>query len=261
MIKLENVNYIYKEGNVGLKNINLEIKKGEITAIIGNNGSGKSTILSCIANIIKYKGKISLDNCDIRKINNIELRKQIGIVFQNPNNQIIFNNVYDDIKFTLNNLKLDDYDNRIKKSLKIVKMEDYINSNPYNLSLGQRQRIALASVLSTNPKFLLLDEITSMIDYNGKQDIYDLLQDLKNKGIGIVLGTNIIDELIYADKIIIIDTNHQIKAQLTKKDLLENVNILKENGFNIPFVFKVIDKIGINNLDNISESELIKHVN
>ena len=113
MIKINNLLYQYKEGNIGLKNINLEFKRGEITCIIGPNGSGKSTLLNTIANLNKYKGEILLDEQNIQKIKNIELRQKIGIVFQNPNTQIIFNKVSDDIKFTLNNLKMDNVDERI----------------------------------------------------------------------------------------------------------------------------------------------------
>ena len=122
MIKIENLTYQYKEGNIGLSNINLEFLDNEITMIIGPNGSGKSTLLSCIANLSKYKGLITLNGEDIKKIKNIDFRRKMGIVFQNPNNQVIFNKVYDDIKFTLDNLKMDKVDERIKKSLKLVGM-------------------------------------------------------------------------------------------------------------------------------------------
>ncbi len=208
MIKTKDLSYKYKEGNVGLKDINLEFSRGEVVAIIGSNGSGKSTLLSALANLIKYNGNITLDDIEIKKIKNKEFRKKVGIVFQNPNTQIIFNTVYDDIKFTLDNLEIDDAHNRIKEALKLVNMEEYINSNPYNLSMGQRQRVALASVLSSDKEFLLLDEVTSMVDYNGKQEIYKIINKLKKKNVGIIMTTNIIDELIYADRIVIMNDSH-----------------------------------------------------
>ena len=150
MIKINNLSYKYREGNIGLSNINLEINKGEIVMIIGTNGSGKSTLLSAIANLIKYSGSITLDDKEIKKIKNKEFRKRVGIVFQNPNVQVVFNNVYDDIKFTLENLDIDDIDKHIDDALALVNMTEYKNSNPYNLSMGQRQRIALASILSSD---------------------------------------------------------------------------------------------------------------
>lgn len=259
MIKLEKVSYQYPSGNLALNNVSLTLKEGEISIIIGKNGSGKSTLLSTIANIYKYKGNILLEDNDIKKIKNKDFRKQVGIVFQDPNNQIIFPSVYDDLKFTLNNLGFTDIDERIKKALKTVSMEDYLHANPYNLSLGQKQRIALASVLATNPKYLLLDEITSMIDYKGKRDIYNLLLKLKQQGIGIIFGTNILEELIYADKIIILD--NEVKKVLTKEELFNNLNILLQYGFNIPFNIKVIGKL-IKKIDlsNINEDQLLEFI-
>lgn len=259
MIKLIDVNYKYKEGNTGLQNINLEFKKGEINAIIGGNGSGKSTLLSCIAGLNKYQGLITLDNVDIKKIKNIDLRKKIGIVFQNPNNQIVFNNVYDDLKFTLNNLKEDDIDNKINNALKLVSMSDFIKANPYNLSMGQKQRINLANVLTTDKDFLLLDEVTSMIDNNGKEEIYQIILDLKKKNKGIIMSTNQIDELILADKIIVLNQDHQISGIYNKEEIFTNLDYLKE--FEIPLKIKLINKIGYHNLKDLSDKEIMKHVN
>lgn len=258
MIKTKDLSYKYKEGNVGLKDINLEFSRGEIVAIIGSNGSGKSTLLSALANLIKYNGSITLDDKETKKIKNKEFRKKVGIVFQNPNTQIIFNTVYDDIKFTLDNLEIDDAHNRIKKSLKLVNMEEYINSNPYNLSMGQRQRVALASVLSSDKEFLLLDEVTSMIDYNGKQEIYKIINKLKKKNVGIIMTTNIIDELIYADRIIIMNDLHEVKGIYTKKEIFDNLDLLSD--FYIPFKFKLINKIGYDKLKDLSDEELINYV-
>ena len=258
MIRVENLNYQYKEGNIGLNNINLSFNKSEITMIIGPNGSGKSTLLSCIANLSKYKGYIYLDEVDIQKIKNLDFRKRVGIVFQNPNNQVIFNNVYDDIKFTLENLKMDDIDNRIRKSLKLVGMLKHINNNPYNLSMGEKQRIALASVLATDKEFLLLDEVTSMVDYNGKLDIYKLIMELKKKGIGIIMTTNIVDELLFADRIVIINDQHEVKGVYEQKEIFDNLDLL--DGFHIPFKFKLINKIGYSKLKSLSDEELMNHV-
>lgn len=259
MIKLVDVNYKYKEGNTGLKNINLEFHKGEISVIIGSNGSGKSTLLSCIAGLNKYHGLITLDNIDIKKIKNIELRKKIGIVFQNPNNQIVFNRVYDDLKFTLNNLGEEDVDNKINKALKLVSMNEFQDANPYNLSMGQKQRINLAGVLTTDKDFLLLDEVTSMIDNNGKQAIYNIILDLKRKNKGIIMSTNQIDELALADKIILLNSDHLVSGIYTKEEIFTNLEILKD--FEIPLKFKLINKIGYNNLKDLSDKEIIKHVN
>ena len=124
MLKLENVSFSYQKGKYLIKNLNLEFNPGEITMIIGKNGSGKTTLCNIISNFLNYKGKITLDKQNIKKLSNQELRKKIGIIFQNPNNQIIFNKVYDDLKFPLENLNLTNQEERIKGSLKMLKMEN-----------------------------------------------------------------------------------------------------------------------------------------
>lgn len=258
MIKINNLSYKYKEGNIGLSDINLTFNRKEIVCIIGGNGSGKSTLLSCIANLSKYSGEILLDNLDIKKIKNKEYRKRVGIVFQNPNTQVVFNNVYDDLKFTLENLGETNIDENIKESLSLVNMSKFINSNPYNLSMGQRQRIAIASVLASPKEYLLLDEVTSMIDYNGKQEIYKIINKLKKKNMGIIMTTNIVDELVFADKIVIINDNHEIKGVYTKEEIFSDLNILKD--FYIPFKFKVINKIGYKKLKEMTDEELMEYV-
>lgn len=259
MIKLEHVYYRYKEGNYALSDINLEFKKGEISFIIGSNGSGKSSLLSSIAGLNKYDGLITLDNKNIKKFNNKELRKKIGIVFQNPNTQMIFNNVYDDMKFTLNNLDEDNIDEKIKKSLKLVGMSDFINANPYNLSMGQKQKINLAGILGTDKEFLLLDEVTSMIDNSGKNEIYQIIKKLKKLNKGIIMTTNLTDELIYADKIIILNKYHQVDGVYTKEEIFKHLEYL--NDFYVPLKFKIINKIGYEHFKDLSDEEFLNYVN
>ena len=176
MIKLNEVDFSYQKKKPILKNINLEIPRGKITMVIGQNGSGKSTLCNVISNLLNYKGEITLDDKNIKKIPNEEFRKKVGIIFQNPNHQVLFNRIYDDMSFVINNLKLDNKDYRIKKALKLVEMEDFQDKNPYELSLGQKQRLALATTLTIEPDYLIFDEITAMIDDEGKQAIYKILE-------------------------------------------------------------------------------------
>ena len=132
--------------------INLQIKDGEIIGIIGKNGSGKSTLLKLIAGIIKPSlGNIFIDTINILKRK--ELRREVGIVFQNPDSQILFPKVFDDIEFALNNLKIENKNERIKNALKEVNLGDKEQKDTYNLSLGQKQRVNIASVLAINPKY------------------------------------------------------------------------------------------------------------
>jgi len=261
MIEINNLTCSYEKEV--LSNINLLINNKKITYIIGKNGSGKSTLCNILGGINKkFKGSIKIDDLELnKKTKIIEIRKRIGIVFQNPDNQIIFNTVYDDIKFVLENMKVkkEKIDSIIKKTLKIVNMEHHINSNPYKLSGGEKQRIAIASVLALNPQYIIFDESTSMLDVNGKKEIYKLLKRLKKEKIGCIFITNIMDELIYADEIIILDNKKAYKY--TKRELFDNLNQLKKHGLELSFILKIIcilKKKGISVYDNTS---LLKELN
>lgn len=174
MTKVENVSFKYKNSQRKiLDNLNFSVKDGEVVAIVGQNGSGKSTIAKLICGIIKLKeGSIIIDDLDISKRKNYNvLQDKIGIVFQNPENQIIFNNIYDELSFSLKNLDKVEIEKRINKALTQVDMIKLKNEDLYSLSLGQKQRIMIAEVLAKNPKYIILDETTTMIDSQGKEKI------------------------------------------------------------------------------------------
>ncbi len=259
MIKLENVTFKYHK--LVLDNINLNIAKNRITFIIGKNGTGKSTLANLISGLLfPNSGKIFIDDIELnKKVSNKIIRKKIGIIFQNPNNQILFSKVYEDIKFTLENMKVSKevIPNKIRNSLEKVGMLNYIESNPYNLSGGEKQRIAIASQLSLNPDYLIFDEATSMLDINGKKQIYKLIKDLR-ENMGIIFISNDINELIYADDIIIID-NHKV-YKFTLIDLLKENDILTKYGLNIPFIFKVAKALKIKDAKKLTESYILKRI-
>ena len=241
MIKIENLDYKYKSGDNVLENINLEIQEGEIISIIGKNGSGKSTLLSLIAGLYKpTKGRIYIDDIDTSsKKDVINLRKKVGIVFQNPDNQILFPSVFEDLEFALKNLKIDNSKERIENALKDVNMSEYINKDSYELSLGQKQRINIASILAVSPKYLLFDEPTTMIDSFEKEKIYDCFKKLKLEGYTIIFVTNNINEILLSDKIIIIEDKH-IKDLFYKDKLLEKVDLLEQSEIRIPDIIRII---------------------
>jgi energy-coupling factor transport system ATP-binding protein len=250
MIELKNIGFKYKNNVEILKNINLEIKDGEIVCIIGKNGAGKSTISKIISGILKpTSGSVIIDGFDANKKKNFkEIRKKIGIVFQNPDNQILFNNVYDDLEFSLKNLELNNIDIRIKESLKKVDMEGFEQMDTFKLSLGQKQRINIAGAISTDPKYIILDEPTTMIDSKGKEKIYDIIKRLKENKNTIIFVTNNVNEILLADKIIIME-NKTLKSILTKEELLKNVGILEEAGISIPDIIKLILILNENGFD------------
>mgnify|MGYP004719111143 FL=1 len=259
MIKLNDVTFKYDK--VILENINLEIFKSKVTYIVGNNGSGKSTLANIMSGLLfPSSGKVSIDNIDInKKTNNKLVREKIGMVFQNPSNQILFTKVYDDINFILENMNVlkEKRDKIIKNCLEKVNMLDYINFNPYNLSGGQKQRVAIASQLSLNPDYLIFDESTSMLDINGKNDMYSLIKKLK-KDIGIICITNNMDELVNADEVIIIDNKNAFKYDIN--DILNDTNILKEHNLDIPFMFKIANKLNIKNIKDVNEEFILGRI-
>ena len=162
MIKLENVSFKYRNSeHIVLDNLSFSINDGEVIAIVGQNGSGKSTIGRLISGIAKLKqGNIFIDDLDISQKNNRKLiRDKVGIVFQNPENQIIFNNIYDELAFSLSGCDK--------------------NRDLYSLSLGQKQRIIIAEVLAQHPKYIIFDEPTTMLDGIGKELVYDIIRELK----------------------------------------------------------------------------------
>lgn len=249
MIQLKNIKYKYKSGNYILNNINLEIQQGESVCIIGKNGSGKSTLAKLIAGIVKpSEGEILIDEIDTSKNKNFEIvRKKIGIVFQNPDTQILFNNVTTDMQFALNNLKIEDKEQKISNALKQVDMYEYKNSDSFELSLGQKQRVNIASVLAIDTKYIVLDEPTTMIDSYGKEKIYNIIKELKKKQKTIIYITNNMNEILLADKVIVIE-NGKIKYYLDKADILNNPNILEQCEIKVPEVIEIalrLKKIGI----------------
>lgn len=263
MIKLENVSYKYKNNQNVLENINLQINENECIAIIGANGTGKSTLAKLISGILKpTEGNVFVDEINTReKKEVINLRRKIGIVFQNPENQIIFNKIYDDISFSIKNLELKNIENRITEALKTVDMLENLEKPVYELSLGQKQRVAIASTLAIGSKYLCLDEATAMLDSKGKKEIYKIINHLKQNGYTIIYTTNVADEILMADKIIILD-NLKIAKIIEKKELQENVETLKKYGIELPKILKILELLkqeGLNiKLDELTDKELVK---
>lgn len=265
MIKLENVNFKYKSGKEVLRNINIEIREGEFISIIGKNGSGKSTLAKIISGLeYPSKGQCLIDDINTKDKNKFkEIRKKIGIVFQNPENQILFNNVYDDICFAIKNLDLANEKERVENALKKVNMEDFINCETYELSLGQKQRITIAGVIALNTKYIVMDEPTSMIDPIGKEKIYDVIKELKKSGYTIIYATNLIDEILMTDKTIIIE-NGKIIKEFLKDNILDQVEFLKEHNIKIPEKVELIyelKKEGIQiDIEEWSKKEITKKI-
>lgn len=257
MIEIKNVNFKYKTGDTVLKDVNLTIKEKEFVTIIGKNGSGKSTLLKLIGGITKASyGKIIIDDIDLSdKKKFLDIRKRVGIVFQNPENQIIFNNVHDDLAFGIKNLSLNNVEERIKASLRTVGMSEFENTEAYNLSMGQKQRITIASVLSMGTKYIVMDEPTAMLDSEGKETVYEVVKKLKQEGYTIVYATNVMDEILYSDKIIVMEKGKIVK-EFEPKDIMDNIEYLKSLNLQIPPKVQTLLKLREKGI-NIQLRELI----
>lgn len=255
MIQLKNVSFQYKNADKILDNINLEINEGEFISIVGKNGTGKSTLLNLISGITKpTKGEVLIDNLNTKnKKDFLEIRKKVGIVFQNPDSQVLFPRVYEDMEFALKNLNIVTRKSRIEEALDIVNMRGFENKDIYDLSLGQKQRINIASVLAIKPKYLILDEPTTMIDSIEKENIYRCLQELKKQGYTIIFVTNNANEILLSNKIFVLEDKN-MKYIISKENIIDNVDILKKADIKIPDMMQIALKLRENNINlNLKE--------
>lgn len=258
MIEIKNLSYKHKNGNKVLNNINLNINKGEFVCIIGKNGSGKSTFSKLLSGLLPFKeGEIIVNGINLKdKKKTLEIRKNIGIVFQNPENQILFDKVYDDIAFSLQNLGFpkEQIPSIIDDALNSVNMSEYKNSYTDTLSLGQKQRIAIASTLAINPNLLILDEPTTMLDPINKTAIYKTLNNLHEKSITIIYITNNIDEILLADRILFLE-NGEIKEDFKRETLLNHLDSLKD--FEAPGIISLIKKLSNKQISALNINDLL----
>ncbi len=213
IIKLENINFNYKTSSFeisALKNINLEIKKGEFVAIIGSNSSGKSTLVKMLnALLLPDSGKVIIDGLDTSILSNLwQIRQKAGMVFQNPENQIVGSTVEEDIAFGLENfgIELPEMKKRIENALKLVHMEELRLFSPLELSGGQMQRLAIAGILALQPEIIILDEPTSLLDPQSAIEILNLIHKInKQNNITIIWVTQNMEEIVDADRILIMN--------------------------------------------------------
>lgn len=260
MIKCTNVSFKYIQNSEGInqekyavKGVNLEVKKGEFLVILGHNGSGKSTIAKHMnALVIPSEGTVVVDGLDTSKPENVwDIRSKAGMVFQNPDNQLVATIVEEDVAFGPENLGIEPSEirKRVDDSLEKVGMTKYKRHAPHLLSGGQKQRIAIAGILAIEPQCIIFDEPTAMLDPSGRKDVLKTIKDLnKNHGITVVLITHYMDEAAQADRIIVMDGGN-IKMEGTPREIFPQVERMKKIGLDVPQVTELayeLIKAGIN---------------
>ena len=256
IIKAKNVVHEFfrrdEEGNVesittALDHVNLDVKAGQFIAILGHNGSGKSTLAKHInALLTPTEGVIWVDGMDVLdEDNTIPIRKTAGMVFQNPDNQIIASVVEEDVGFGPENIGVptEEIWTRVNQSLEAVDMVKYRKHSPNKLSGGQKQRVAIAGVVAMEPKCIVLDEPTAMLDPNGRKEVIATAHDLnKKKGVTIILITHYMEEVVDADYVYVMEKG-KIVMDGTPRDIFSRVDELKEHRLDVPQATLVADEL------------------
>jgi len=256
ILETRDLKYSYPDGTVALNGINFKAEKGEMIAILGPNGAGKSTTFLHFNGILKpSNGSVILKGEAIKYDNKslLNVRKTVGIVFQNPDDQLFAPTVEQDVAFGPMNLGLskEEIEKRVKDSLKAVSMEGFERKPPHHLSGGQKKRIAIAGILAMNPEIIVLDEPTSGLDPMGASQIMKLLYDLNKKGITIIISTHDVDLVpIYANKVYLLNEGKIIKGG-TPREIFSDSETVRSANLRLPRVAHLIellekeDKLGI----------------
>ena len=241
IIEVKNVTFEYEDGDekeIVLNSFSLDIKRGSFTVILGHNGSGKSTLAKLLNGLYKpTSGDVLVDGIStLNEETEIEIKRRVGLVFQNPDNQLVASIVEEDVAFGPENLghSPDLIRLEVDEALKAVDMYEFRKSTPHRLSGGQKQRIAIAGIIAMKPDCIVLDEPTAMLDPKGRAEIISTIKKLnKQHGKTIVLITHFMEEAVDADRVIVMD-NGNIVADSTPKDIFSNIKLLKDVGLDVP---------------------------
>ncbi|HOE06519.1 MAG: energy-coupling factor transporter ATPase [Bacilli bacterium] len=258
IIEIKNLNFQYTKKDVAIKNVSLSIEKGEFVCILGHNGSGKSTLAKLIAGLLAAKsGEIYVNGILINEKTINEVRHNVGIVFQNPDNQFVGVTVKDDIAFGLENRQIEREEMlaRIEKYAQLTNMSNFLEYNPENLSGGEKQRVAIAGVLACHPEVIIFDEATSMLDPKGVREVTAMINQLKGYKT-IISITHNLQEALFADRVIVMNDG-EIVLNDTPINVFKQKEILINSKLDILTSMKLITKInsekGLKNKAEIEE--------
>lgn len=253
IVSVKDVSFSYNKKKQGLKNVNIEINKGEWIAILGHNGSGKSTLAKTLVGLLEpQSGEIFIDSVKLTESSASELRKKVGIVFQNPDNQFVGVTVRDDIAFGMENLCIprEEMLKKIDFFAKKVGMIDFLDKQPSNLSGGQKQRVAIAGILAMKSDILIFDEATSMLDPYTRNDLIHYIKELNEEGLTIIMITHDVNEAVLADKILIMNKGEVFAFDETKK-LLMNKKVFLDSHLELPVALEIASRIEQTNIKDI----------
>ena len=252
-----------------LKNVSIEIKEGEYLAVLGHNGSGKSTLAKLLSFILSGTvGTVTIDGVDVvdtlTEDEFFDLRKKVGMVFQNPDNQLVATVVREDVAFGPENLGLsrEEIIERINEALSLVGMQEYIEHAPHKLSGGQKQRVAIAGIIAMRPKVIIFDESTAMLDPTGRRAVIEIMEKLNREdGVTVINITHYMEEAARADRVIVVNDG-EIILDGTAKDVFYNVQLLRSLGLEAPqgreLIFELASLGLIEDNRELTEEECIK---
>ena len=268
IIKFDNVSFAYEAGEEDtaatqvVDGFDLCVPEGQFLAVLGHNGCGKSTVAKLINGIlVPSSGKVTVDGLDTSDDDRVtDVRRTVGMVFQNPDNQIVATIVEDDVAFGPENLGVPPHEirKRVDDALKAVGMYEFRGREPHRLSGGQKQRVAIAGIIAMNTKCIVMDEPTAMLDPHGRQEVMDTIQMLnKERGITVILITHYMDEAVKADRVVVMDKG-EIVLDGVPRDVFKNVEKIKSLGLDVPQATELayrLRKAGMDIPDNILDEK------
>ena len=238
--------------SLAIDHVSIEVTRGEYVAIAGSNGSGKSTLARCLNGLLlPTEGAILIDGMDTKNDDLIwDIRKKIGMVFQNPDNQIVSSMVEDEVAFGPENLGIENPElrQRVENALKAVGMYEYRNREAHKLSGGQKQRIAIAGAVAMRPDCIVFDEPTAMLDPKGRSQVMNVIRELNNQGITIILITHFMEEVTEADRVLVMKSG-KLLADRSPEELFADTDLIKSAGLEIPAAVLLRNELIENGVD------------
>ena len=267
IIKVENLCFEYEPGLQTISNISFQIHKGEYVAILGHNGSGKSTIAKLLIGLLEKKSdEIYIDDYQLNLENLYKIREKVGIIFQNPDNQFVGATVEDDVAFGLENkgVPYEEMALRVQEALEFVGMSEFKDREPARLSGGQKQRVAIAGIVAMRPSILILDEATSMLDPEGRQELIQSIKAIRKEyGMTVLSITHDLDEVALSDRVLVLKKG-KVESVSSPRELFSRGSELVDLGLDIPFSALLTQKLRNKGLidceDYLTEKELVEQL-